>query len=60
MAKQMHDLGYLQEIDHADLPTVFENLLPDLQQPAFDPGTQVLGAVAGRHDRDLGRHLEGA
>ena len=31
MAKQMYDLGYLQEIDHADLPTVFENLLP---QPA--------------------------
>jgi spermidine/putrescine transport system substrate-binding protein len=37
MAKQMHDLGYLQEIDHADLPTVFENLLPSLQSPAFDP-----------------------
>ena len=31
MAKQMYDLGYLQEIDHADLPTVFENLRP---QPA--------------------------
>jgi len=37
MAKQMHDLGYLQEIDHADLPTVFENLLPSLESPAFDP-----------------------
>jgi spermidine/putrescine transport system substrate-binding protein len=37
MAEQMHDLGYLQEIDHADLPTVFENLLPDLESPAFDP-----------------------
>jgi spermidine/putrescine transport system substrate-binding protein len=37
MAKQMHDLGYLQEIDRADLPTVFESLLPDLRSPAFDP-----------------------
>jgi spermidine/putrescine transport system substrate-binding protein len=37
MAKQMYDLGYLQEIDHADLPTVFENLRPGLQSPAFDP-----------------------
>ena len=26
MAKQMYDLGYLQEIDHDDLPTVFENI----------------------------------
>jgi spermidine/putrescine transport system substrate-binding protein len=37
MAKQMYDLGYLQEIDHADLPTVFENLEPSLRSPAFDP-----------------------
>jgi len=37
MAKQMYDLGYLQEIDHADLPTVFKNLLPSLQSPGFDP-----------------------
>jgi len=37
MAKQMYDLGYLQEIDHNDLPTVFENLLPTLQSPSFDP-----------------------
>jgi spermidine/putrescine transport system substrate-binding protein len=37
MAKQMYDLGYLQEIDHADLPTVFENILPSLESPAFDP-----------------------
>ena len=37
MAKQMYDLGYLQEIDHAALPTVFENLLPSLESPAFDP-----------------------
>ena len=37
MAEQMHDLGYLQEIDRADLPTVFENLLPSLASPSFDP-----------------------
>jgi spermidine/putrescine transport system substrate-binding protein len=37
MAKQMNDLGFLQEIDHADLPTVFQNLRPDLQSPSFDP-----------------------
>jgi len=37
MAKQMDDLGYLQEIDHDDLPTVFENMRPDLQSPSFDP-----------------------
>jgi spermidine/putrescine transport system substrate-binding protein len=38
MAKQMYDLGYLQEIDHADLPTVFENIRPQLEDVAFDPG----------------------
>src|SRR5215213_9618614 len=37
MAKQMYDLGYLQEIDHADLPTVFKTLLPSLETPEFDP-----------------------
>lgn len=37
MAKQMYDLGYLQEIDRDDLPTVFENLSPSLRSPAFDP-----------------------
>ena len=37
MAKQMYDLGYLQEIDHAALPNVFKNLLPSLESPAFDP-----------------------
>lgn len=38
MAKQMWDLGYLQEIDPNDLPTVFENLVPNLENPSFDPG----------------------
>jgi spermidine/putrescine transport system substrate-binding protein len=37
MAKQMYDLGYLQEINHDDLPTVFETLLPSLESPGFDP-----------------------
>lgn len=37
MAKQMYDLGYLQEIDHDDLPTVFANLSPSLESPSFDP-----------------------
>ena len=37
MAKQMYDLGYLQEIDHSDLPTVFKNILPSLESPGFDP-----------------------
>jgi spermidine/putrescine transport system substrate-binding protein len=37
MAKQMYDLGYLQQLDHSTLPTVFEHLLPSLQSPSFDP-----------------------
>ncbi len=38
MAKQMYDLGYLQEINPDDLPTVFENLTENLRDPSFDPG----------------------
>jgi spermidine/putrescine transport system substrate-binding protein len=37
MAKQMHDLGYLQNIDHGDLQTAFANLQPSLRSPTFDP-----------------------
>jgi spermidine/putrescine transport system substrate-binding protein len=37
MAKQMYDLGYLEEIDHKDLPTVFKTLSPGLRSPEFDP-----------------------
>jgi spermidine/putrescine transport system substrate-binding protein len=37
MAKQMHDLGYLQEIDYADVPNVEANLRDDLRSPDFDP-----------------------
>ena len=40
MAKQMWDLGYLQEIDHNDLPEVFANLSPTLESPSFDPERQ--------------------
>jgi spermidine/putrescine transport system substrate-binding protein len=38
MAKLMYDSGYLQEINPDDLPTVFENIVPSLKEPSFDPG----------------------
>ncbi len=38
MAQLMYDLGYLQEINPDDLPTVFENMVPSLRDPSFDPG----------------------
>jgi spermidine/putrescine transport system substrate-binding protein len=37
MAKRMYDLGYLQELDHADLQTVFDNILPQFETSAVDP-----------------------
>ena len=38
MAKQMYDLGYLQEINHEDIQTVFDNLLPQFEPtPTYDP-----------------------
>ncbi len=37
MAKRMYDLGYLQELDHADLQTVFDNILPQFESSAQDP-----------------------
>ena len=37
MAKQMYDLGYLQEIDYADVPNVEANLKESLRSPSFDP-----------------------
>ncbi|HEX5763845.1 MAG TPA: extracellular solute-binding protein [Solirubrobacterales bacterium] len=37
MAEQMYDLGYLQEFNQDDLPTVFKTLLPSLESPSFDP-----------------------
>jgi spermidine/putrescine transport system substrate-binding protein len=38
MAEQMHNLGYLQEINPGDLPTVFETMTANLRDPSFDPG----------------------
>jgi spermidine/putrescine transport system substrate-binding protein len=37
MAKRMYDLGYLQEINHGDLPTVFQNILPQFEESTTDP-----------------------
>jgi spermidine/putrescine transport system substrate-binding protein len=37
MAKRMYDLGYLQEINHDDLPTVFQNILPQFEESTTDP-----------------------
>jgi len=37
MAKQMYDLGYLQEFKHEDLPTVFDNILPQFEDSDYDP-----------------------
>jgi spermidine/putrescine transport system substrate-binding protein len=37
MAKQMYDLGYLQDIDYADIPNVDENLKESFRSPSFDP-----------------------
>ena len=60
MAKQMYDLGYLQEVDHADLPTVFKNIRPGHPQLRAGPRPQVRDPVAERHDRHLGRQGRGA
>ena len=60
MAKQMHDLGYLQEIDHKRPADGLREPAPRPPAPGIRPRTQVLGALAGRDDRDLGRHLQGA
>jgi spermidine/putrescine transport system substrate-binding protein len=38
MVSRMATLGWLQELDHARLPNVDANLLPRLQNVAFDPG----------------------
>jgi spermidine/putrescine transport system substrate-binding protein len=38
LAKQMYDLGYLEQLDHADLKTVFENIAPQFLPDETDPG----------------------
>ena len=37
LAKQMYELGYLQEIDLADVPNAEANLVETLRSPDFDP-----------------------
>ena len=37
MAKQMYDLGYLQEFRHEDLQTVFDNISPQFEKSETDP-----------------------
>ena len=37
MAKQMYDLGYLQEFNQEDLKTVFGNILPQFEESEYDP-----------------------
>jgi spermidine/putrescine transport system substrate-binding protein len=38
MAKRMYDLGYLQEINQDDIPTVLENLSPQFEsEGSYDP-----------------------
>jgi spermidine/putrescine transport system substrate-binding protein len=37
MAKRMYDLGYLQELNHDDLKTVFDNILPQFEESSTDP-----------------------
>ena len=38
LAKQMNDLGYLEQLDHADLKTVFQNINPQFADDQTDPG----------------------
>ena len=38
MSTKMHGLGYIQNLDRAELPVVDRNLLPSLRDPGFDPG----------------------
>ena len=38
MAARMVSLGWLQELDHGNMPNVDANLVPSLQDPAWDPG----------------------
>ena len=37
MAEKMYNLGYIQNLDHDKLTTVFDNMIPSLQSPSFDP-----------------------
>ena len=37
MADRMIDLGWLQKLDHSNMPNVKKNLIPFLQSPQWDP-----------------------
>jgi spermidine/putrescine transport system substrate-binding protein len=37
MAKRMYNLGYLQQLNHDDLQTVFQNILPQFEKSTVDP-----------------------
>ena len=37
LAKQMYDLGYLEQLDHADLKTVFQNINPQFVDDETTP-----------------------
>jgi spermidine/putrescine transport system substrate-binding protein len=37
MAKQMYDLGFLEELKHSDLKTVFDNIQPQFRESVSDP-----------------------
>ena len=37
MSKKMHELGYVQNLDKAELPVVDENIIDSLKNPTFDP-----------------------
>jgi spermidine/putrescine transport system substrate-binding protein len=38
MARRMYDLGYLQQLNHDDLSTVYQNILPQFRDSDVDPG----------------------
>lgn len=37
MAEKMFNLGYVQKLDHEYLETVFNNMIPSLRNPSYDP-----------------------
>ena len=51
MAAKMIDLGWIQKLDHANMPNVDANLLPNLQGCRVRPRAPVLRAVAERLHR---------
>jgi len=40
MAEKMWKLGYVQKLDKSKIPNVEKNLIPSLQNPAFDPNRE--------------------